>query len=277
MGDTQRGYFDSRGFRLSYLDSAPGEPDRPAVLLLHGFPDEAGMWSAQIDALHAAGYRCIAPDTIGCGESAIGAQLHDYSARLIIADALALLDRLGIAQAHVVGHDWGAVLAWYLAIYHPRRLLKLAVLSVGHPTAYGRAGLAQKIKGWYVLFFLLAGLSERLLAGNGRFSLRRVFASHPQMDAVMQRLSAPGRLTAALRIYRANFVDVLFRSHPAVQAPTLALWSEQDRFLTQAQMLASKSRVRGEWHYRRLRGHHWIPLQQPDVLNELLLEHFRSA
>ncbi|NGY03744.1 alpha/beta fold hydrolase [Solimonas terrae] len=277
MGAVRRGYFDSRGFRLSYLDSAPGARDRPAVLLLHGFPDEAGMWVAQIDALHAAGFRCIAPDTIGCGESAVGAQLHDYSARLIVADALALLDQLGIAQAHIVGHDWGAVLAWYAAIYYPQRVLRLVVLSVGHPTAYGRAGLAQKIKGWYVLFFLLAGLSERLLSGNGRFSLRRVFGTHPQMDAVMQRLSAPGRLTAALRIYRANFVDVLFRSHPAVPASTLALWSECDAFLTESQMLASESRVRGKWRYQRLGGRHWIPLEQPALLNDLLLAHLREA
>ena len=269
-----RSQFKHRGFSLSYLDSAPGDGDRPAVLLLHGFPDTAAMWQLQIDALHAAGFRCIAPDTLGCGQSDMAPRVRDYNAVEVASDSAALLDHLGIKNVHVAGHDWGAVIAWFFAAYHPERTNKLLVMSVGHPTSYARAGLKQKLLGWYTIFFQLGGLSEWLLRGEGRFSMRRVFATHPAMDEVMARLRQPGRLTAAVRLYRAALVTVFIRKQPNVSAPTLGLWSDGDRFLTEAQMLNSQSYVDGPWRYERLRGHHWISLEQPERLNQLMLEYF---
>lgn len=263
--------FTTRGLELSYLDSAPGDRQRPVALLLHGFPDAAAMWQPQIDALHANGYRCIAPDTVGCGESQIATTRADYNVLRIVADVVALLDHLRLDEVDVVGHDWGAVQAWLLAARHPQRVRRLVALSVGHPMAYARAGTDQKIAGWYIAFFLLAGLSERLLSGEGRLSLRRVFASHPQMDEVLHRLRAPGRLTAALRIYRASLVTALFTSHPAVAAPTLGIWSRGDRFLVESQMAGSARYVTGPWTYRETGGGHWIPIEQPDWLNRQLL------
>jgi pimeloyl-ACP methyl ester carboxylesterase len=100
--------FVNRGLRLSYLDSAPGDTARPVVLLLHGFPDSAQMWVSQIQALHDAGYRCLAPDTVGCGQSQIAPRRSGYNARTIIEDHRELLRHLGIGKCHVVGHDWGA-------------------------------------------------------------------------------------------------------------------------------------------------------------------------
>lgn len=263
-----------RGLRLSYLDSAPDDRTRPVVLFIHGFPDTAAMWMPILVAMHAKGYRCIAPDTVGCGESDMAARRTDYDVHHLIEDLAGLLDHLELNQVNVVGHDWGALQAWLLAARHPRRVRRLAVLSVGHPTAYARAGLDQKRAGWYVAFFQLPGLSERLLLGAGRFSLRRVFASHPEMDEVMQRLAQPGRLTSALRIYRANLVDVLLRKHPAVVAPTLAIWSEGDRFLVESQVSDSLAYVDAAFTYRRIDGSHWIPLEHPAWTTEQLLGHF---
>lgn len=264
--------FVHRGFRLSYLDSAPDASERPVVLLLHGFPDEAVMWTPVIRRLHAAGYRCIAPDTLGCGASQLGQQTRDYHARRIADDRAALLDTLDIRQADVVGHDWGAALAWLLAGYHPERVRRLVPISVGHPTAYARAEFRQKLVGWYTLFFQLPGLSERLLLGEGRFSLRRVFASHPEMEAVLQRMRAqPARLTAAVRIYRASMVDVLFRKHPPVACDTLGIYSTGDRFLVASQMRRSSRWVQGRWQFEQWPGGHWVPLEQPERLCEALL------
>ena len=270
-----RRFFTHRKLRLSYLDSAPGDLDRPAVLLLHGFPDQATMWMPQIRALHAAGFRCIAPDTVGCGQSAMAPRQTDYHVDRIITDHVALLDGLGIDACHVVGHDWGAVIAWLLAGKRAERCHQLAVMSVGHPTAYARAGWAQKRAGWYTLFFQLGSMADRLLAGRGRFSLRRIFGSHPDIDEVMTRLSEPGRLQAAVRIYRANMAAILLATLPRVSANTLALWTTADPFLTEDQMLASRHWVDGRWHYQRLEGGHWISLEQPDTVSELLLAHFR--
>lgn len=269
--------FHQRGLRLSYLDSAPNDASRPVIMLLHGFPDTATMWRPQIEALHAAGYRVLAPDTVGCGASEMAPRLRDCNCEWIAGDQVALLEHLGIARAHVAGHDWGAVVAWLMAGHFPDRVLSLTAMSVGHPTAYARAGFAQKRLGWYTLFFQLGGLAESRLLGEGRLSLRNVFRSHPDMDAVMQRLRAPGRMTAALRIYRAAIGPVLTRRQPDVCAPTLGLWSDQDRFLTEDQMQASERYCRAGFRYQRLAGHHWIPLQQPERVNQLLLAHLGAS
>lgn len=273
----QRAQFDRSGLRLSYLDSAPNDRARPAVLLLHGFPDSAEMWCAQIEALHAAGFRAIAPDMRGYGESDMAAQTADYRMEQVLADHVALLDHLGLERADVVGHDWGAVFAWMLAGYYPQRVRRLVAVSVGHPTAYARAGIDQKLAGWYTLYFLMRGLSEYMLSGDGPLSLRRLLRSHPAFDEVRGRMRQPGRLTAALRVYRANLVAVLFRRHPPVEAPTLGIWSSGDAYLVESQMQRSVRYARSAWRYEKLDGGHWIPLEQPGRLNELLLSFLRPS
>jgi pimeloyl-ACP methyl ester carboxylesterase len=272
-----RGFFEHRGLRLSYLDSAPCDERRPTVLLLHGFPDTAEMWLPQIEMLHRAGYRCLAPDTLGCGHAEIAPRLGDYHALKITGDHRALLEHLGIAQVHVVGHDWGAVIGWLFAAHFPQCAQSLVAMSVGHPTAYARSGVRQKLVAWYTYFFLLGGLADRLLAGEGWLSLRRVFRGHPQMDEVLRRLREPGRMTAALRIYRAAIVPVLLQRQPQVAAPTLGLWSDGDIFLVEAQMQASDSFVDGAWRYQRLHGGHWMSLEQPERVGALVLEHLGTA
>nr|WP_255453951.1 alpha/beta fold hydrolase [Thioalkalivibrio sp. XN279] len=258
------------------MDSAPGDGTRPTVLLLHGFPDEARLWSEQVSALHAAGYRCIAPDTVGCGESDIAPRLGDYRALEIVRDHVALLDELGIDRAHVVGHDWGSVLAWLLAGHFPDRVRSLAVLGVGHPTAYARAGLKQKLLAWYTYYFLLAGISDRLLQGDSPLSLTRYF-QHPRKQQVLERLRRPGRMTAALRIYRANVATILLQKQPKPSAPTLGIWAEGDRFLLESQMTRSAQWVDGPWRYQRFPGDHWTPIGQAEHLNEVLLKHLELA
>ncbi|MDD3763140.1 MAG: alpha/beta fold hydrolase [Nevskiales bacterium] len=272
-----RARYDHDGLSLSYLDSAPDDPARPAVLLLHGFPDSAQMWHEQIEALHAAGLRAIAPDMRGYGDSSMAASTGDYAAARILGDFAALLDHLDIQRAHVVGHDWGAVLAWMFAGRFPQRVDRLAVISVGHPTAYARAGVDQKIAGWYTLFFLLRGISERLLLSSGPTGLRTLMRSHPDVEEVLQRMRQPGRMTAALGIYRANLSQVLFGKHPSVEAPTLGIWSEGDAYLVESQMKNSDRYVGAPWRYERVPGGHWVPLEQPERLNALLLDHLGAA
>ena len=271
-----RNRFSHRGLSLSYLDSAPGDSTRPAVLMLHGFPDSSAMWTPQIEFLHRVGYRCIAPDTVGCGESEVAAQRGGYHALKIIEDHRALLDHLQVRRAHVVGHDWGAALAWMLVGRHPERVRSLTALSVGHPLAFARAGMDQKRASWYMMFFQLPGLSERLLLGSGRLSLRRLAASHPELDEVMTRMSKPGRLTAALRIYRANLDAMFARKHPRVTVPTLGIWSRGDTAVLEAQMRDSARYVDGPWTYEVVDGGHWIPLEQPEYLNARLRAHLGS-
>lgn len=273
----QRSSYTHRGLNLSYLDSAPDDRGRPVVLLLHGFPDEASMWSAQITALHGAGFRVLAPDLCGYGESDIAPKLREYHARRIVADQTALLDHLGVATADVVGHDWGAVIAWFMAIWAADRVRRLVVMSVGHPTVYARAGWEQKRKGWYTLYFQLPWLSERMLASASRFSLQWVFGSHPRILEAMKRVRRPGRMLAAIRLYRANALTILFGRLGSVTAPTLGLYSEGDAFLSEAQMQESADFVSGGWRYEKLPGGHWIPLTQTERCNQLLVDFLSQA
>lgn len=265
------------GMVIAYHDSAPDNREKPVVLLLHGFPDRAEMWSAQVTFLVARGFRVLAPDLRGYGDSAIASRTADYHWSEVLGDLLGLLDHLGVAQADVVGHDWGAAIAWLLAGRYPARVRRLVVISVGHPMAYARAGLAQKLRSWYILYFMLAGLAERLLRLPFFPGFRSVFRSHPDADEVMARMRAPGRWRAALRLYRANLLSMLLGQHPKARADTLGIHSRDDRYLVASQMIRSERWVHGRWRYVGLPGGHWIPLEQPDALNALLAEHLGVA
>jgi pimeloyl-ACP methyl ester carboxylesterase len=142
-------WIDSNGLALSVQIEGSGPP----VLLIHGFPDDHQVWRHQIPALVSAGYTVIAPDLRGCGRSDMPLPVADYRIARLVADLVAVLDALHIGQAKVVGHDWGAVLGWQLAIRHPQRVERYVALSVGHPNAYAAAGVEQKLKGWYALMF----------------------------------------------------------------------------------------------------------------------------
>ncbi len=270
----QRHSFISRGLTLSYLDSHPDDLTRPVVLLLHGFPDTSDMWSTLIALLSAKGYRCIAPDTLGCGHSDLSQKEADYNVLKVITDHVALLDHLAVSRVHLVGHDWGAAAAWLLAAYYPERICTLAAMSVGHPASYARGGLRQMFASWYIVYFKCSRLSERFLAGQGRFSLQRVFGCHPDIGEVIDRLKHPGRLTAALQLYRASLPGVLTKQHPKVVVPTLGVWSKGDIFCLEKQMTHSTGWVDNEWHYESRPGGHWIPLEEPKWLVQRLEAHF---
>ena len=245
----------------------------PAVLLLHGFPDSHELWRHQVGAVTAAGFRTIAPDLRGFGASD---RPGSYGLGEHVGDLLGVLDRLGVAEAHVVGHDWGAALGWRLAAVAPERVTSLAALSVGHPAAFARAGLAQREKSWYMLLFQFEGVAEQWLSADGYANLR-AWSAHPDADAVVARLAAPGALTAALGIYRDSLPPAWLVAPPPalppITAPVLGLWSSGDRFLLEEPMIATGTYVAGPWTYARVEGAgHWMQLDRPDAVNQLLLD-----
>lgn len=259
---------------LNVLDAGKGEP----VLLLHGFPDSLTVWRAVVPELVAAGYRVIAFDQRGFGNSDAPAGVANYRIAAIVADITRLLDVLGVSgPLHVMGHDWGAVIAWALALAHPQRVRDLVAVSVGHPQAYGRSGFDQKFrKGLYTLGFQLRGLAEAwLLRDQGRGLRNWLAARHPDPGAVVRDMSRPGRLTAGMNWYRANLVGVLFGAWPRCTVPVLGMWSSGDRYLTEAQMTNSGRLVDAEWEYRRVDDcGHWIPLECPGAVLAAACEWF---
>jgi pimeloyl-ACP methyl ester carboxylesterase len=261
------------GVTLSVRDEGEGMP----VLLLHGFPDSSALWRKQVPALVDAGFRTVAPDLRGFGESDRPEKPEDYAIRRSFVDMIMLLDELEIERAHVVGHDFGAGLAWALAALAPERVDRLVVLSVGHPNMFREPSLEQRQKSWYMLFFQFDGLAERLLMRDDWKLFRDWTRDAHDRDRYLADLSRPGALVAGLNWYRANsspFRELEQRPpFPSVAAPTLGLWSSGDAYLLEEGMAGSGDYVTGPWRYERIEGaSHWMQLDAPERVNELLLE-----
>jgi len=265
------GRVDVDGVGIEYEVTGAGRP----VLLLHGFPDSGRLWRHQVPALAEAGFRVIVPDLRGYGRSDKPQPIEAYSMMFLAADVLAVLADLEIERAHVVGHDWGAALAWGLAALASDRVDHLAVLSVGHPATFRRTP-RQREKSWYMLLFQFPGIAERWLADNDWANFRN-WAGHPDADQVIADLETTGSLTPGLNWYRANVPPESWVAPalalPPVQAPTMGVWSTADIALTEAQMTDSAQNVAGSWRYERLDGPgHWMQLEAPEQLNALLLD-----
>jgi pimeloyl-ACP methyl ester carboxylesterase len=254
--------------------------DGPPVVLIHGFPDTARLWRHQVPALAGARFRVIVPDMRGYGRSDKPAEVEAYSLQALAGDVLAVMGQEGVERAHLVGHDWGAAVAWGLAALVGDRVDRLVALSVGHPATIRADGFEQHEKSWYMLLFQFPGIAEEWLSANGWANFR-AWSRHPDADAVIAELEANGSLTPGLNYYRANIPPESWlaagRELPPIHAPTMGVWSSGDIALTEKQMTNSAKNVAAPWRYERLDGPgHWMQLDAPDELNRLLVDFLSS-
>ena len=260
----------SGGVELYAEDHGDGTP----VLLLHGWPDSSALWRHQVLFLTAHGFRVITPDLRGFGRSARPDETDAYRLGNSVADVAAVLDACGVEDAHVVGHDWGAAVAWLTAMYLPDRVRTLTVLSVPHLGA--AVTRRQREMAWYQLFFQFEGVAEASIAYNDWAWLRELAPGYADVDRAIADLSRPGALTASLNWYRANLAPRPpgpRREFPPVTMPTIGVWSDGDLYLDVERMRASRHLVKGTWRYEEISGaSHWIPLDAPETLNALLLD-----
>jgi pimeloyl-ACP methyl ester carboxylesterase len=264
----------ANGFSFPVVDTGSG----PVVLLLHGFPDSRFLWRNQIGPLVHAGFRVVAPDLRGFGEAPKPPAVQDYRLSVVARDIIGILDALGVKQARVVAHDWGAGLAWYLAAANPDRVDRLVALSVGAGGTSGTTTLAQREKSWYFLFFQFEGVAEAtLMRDNWRF-FKEWTRGQGDTERELQDLARPGALTAALNWYRANVRPQMPPATqppapPKIACPVMGVWSDGDPFLTEAHVSKSYERLSGSWRYEKIEGAgHWMMLDKPDELNRLLLD-----
>jgi pimeloyl-ACP methyl ester carboxylesterase len=255
-------------FRI--FDEGVGEP----VLLLHGFPDSLLMWKEVANHLLAQGYRVIAFDQRGYGESAMPEGKEHYKISALVDDVKNVLEVMGVNHSvRILSHDWGAIIAWGFALSYPDKVKSMVVLSVGHPESYTKAGVDQKIgKGLYVIWFQFKYFTERYLLNGG---FKRWGSSHPNLENVLEDMSRKGRLTAALNWYRANFIEGMLAKWSHCRVPTLGVWGAQDKHLTEGQMKNSELYMNAPWEYRRLENAgHWLPLEVPKEIAELANDWF---
>ena len=176
----------------------------------------------------------------------------------------------------------GAAVGWGLAGFFPERVERFAVLSVGHPNALRTPTIEQRERGWYQLLFVFEGIAEELLMRDDWRLLREWTRGDGDLERYLADLARPGALTAALNWYRASARPEHElrerRPFPAVAAPALGLWSDGDHYLGEEGMTGSAAFVDGDWRYERIGGaSHWMQLDAPDRVNELLLEWFSAA
>ena len=257
---------------------AAGPEHGEVVLLLHGFPQSSAMWRPQVEALAEAGYRAVAFDQRGYSPGARPHAVEDYRIAHLVGDSLAVA---GAEPFHVVGHDWGAVVAWHLAAKHPERIRTLTALSVPHPVAFAQAlvtpGCDQRSRSTYITFFQQRDVAEDALLGGGLAAALEASGYPGGVDERVRAMSEPGALTAALNWYRA--IDFsLVAGVGKVVVPTMFVWSTGDLALAREGAEATADHVVGPYRLEVLDGvSHWIAEEVPDTLTRLLLEHLGPA
>jgi pimeloyl-ACP methyl ester carboxylesterase len=254
-----------------------GDPSGPPVLLLHGFPQTSHCWRHVTPYL--AGFRCLLLDQRGYSSGARPADPEAYRLPRMVEDALGVLDALDVAQAHVVGHDFGAAVAWQLGARHPERVRTLTVLSVPHPRAMIdalRTDPDQRERSQYMRTFAQPGFDQELLA-TGAAGLRAFFTDAVDVAPIVAAASEPGALASWLAWYPGQRLEDLGDT-PAVTVPTLHVWSDGDQALGPAATYATKDWVTGPYRLEVLEGvSHWIPEEASSVVGPLLVDHLTPS
>jgi pimeloyl-ACP methyl ester carboxylesterase len=273
-------FVHANGIRLHVVEAGPR--DGSPVVLLHGFPELWYGWRGQIGPLAEAGFRVIVPDQRGYNRSAKPREVGAYGIGTLAADVVGLLDACGLARASIVGHDWGAVVAWWLSLAHAQRVSRLGVLNVPHPAVMRRHLLSsprQMARSWYVFFFQLPSLPERFLARDGFANLARAVRSgrrgtctDADLAVYREAWAQPGALTGMVNWYRAALRSAGQRlPRLRVGVETLVLWGARDRFLGREMAAPSAALCdRGRLELFE-QATHWLQHDEKDAVNDRLV------
>jgi pimeloyl-ACP methyl ester carboxylesterase len=278
------------GLRLHYVEAGEG----PTVMLLHGFPENWWSWRHQVPALAAAGFRVIAPDLRGYGETA---KNGPYDLDTVVNDVCNLVVALGgEKRVRVVGHDWGGAAAWHLASKRPEFCDRLAVLNCPHPVLMRerlltRPSWSQLKKSWYMFFFQLPWLPEYVLTRDGGAEVvkqlrgnaldRRNFGEDelkPFRDAVQR----PGAANAMVGWYRSAIRQGLLSPfstprYPAITVDTLLIWGKDDSALGFDDVVPGTERYVRHLDIRPIENcGHFVQSEKPDEVNRLLVEFLKK-
>jgi pimeloyl-ACP methyl ester carboxylesterase len=264
---------------LTFDAITAGPDDGRAVLLLHGFPQTSWSWRHVMPILADAGYRAIALDQRGYSPGASPDGVEAYAGEHLLADVLGVLDALGLASVDLVGHDWGAQVAWEVASLHPERVRTLTAISVPHPGAFLEALTQdpdQQQRSAYMRDFRRPGF-ERILLAHDAAALRSVFGKDDGVDVghILSRLGTPEALRRALNWYSAQSAERAAATPPTA-VPTLHIWSDDDRYLGEYGTHATEQFVTGPYELHVLGGiSHWVPEHAPTETAQLIVRHLR--
>ncbi|MFT4881287.1 MAG: pimeloyl-ACP methyl ester carboxylesterase [Natronomonas sp.] len=272
--------------------AAAGATEPPLAVCLHGFPEFWYAWRHQLSPLADAGFRVVAPDMRGYNRSSKPEGVASYRLENLVADVRGLVESLGYARTHLVGHDWGGLVAWETAIREPDLLDRLVVLNAPHPERYRRTlrqSPRQVLRSSYAVAAQVPWLPERLLRANDLAAVERLLADTARPDAFSEAeierykraMATEGTMTAALNYYRAQFRGGVGRElrslvgrerDTTVRVPTMVVWGEQDRALG-TELLDGLGAFVPDLRVERLpAASHWVQADAPDRVTDLLLD-----
>lgn len=278
-------FAEVNGIRLHYAESGGGDD---LVILLHGFPEFWYSWRKQLIALSER-FHVVAPDLRGYNLSDKPSRVADYRIDTMVGDVIGLIDHFEAKQAAIVGHDWGAGIAWAVARKHPERVSKLAVLQVPL-LAVWRANLSfkQLMRSWYMFFFQIPRLPEWLIARQNYRAIERTFTDNvvrknsftpEDVERYKEAARQPGALTGAINYYRANLSDRLRKQpagqqpRPGIRVPTLFIFAEQDFAIIPETVRGQEKYIDADYRELRIPGSgHWVQNEAPEEVNAALLE-----
>lgn len=281
MEEVEFSFVRTNGIQLHVAQLGPA--NGPLMVLLHGFPEFWYGWKKHLPALAAAGYRVWAPDQRGYNLSDKPPRVRDYQLDLLVQDILGLLDQAGRERATVIGHDWGAVVAWWLASNYPERLERAVIINVPHPLVMRRLLLSsprQLLRSWYVFALQLPYLPEWGARRRNWHDVVNVMRSSSlpgtfsdqDFDEYRRAWSQPGAYSAMVNWYRAIMRHGL-RSprHSRIPTPLRILWGQRDQFIgPEAADLSLEKCERGEL-IRFEENTHWVQHERPeDICRQIL-------
>jgi epoxide hydrolase 4 len=280
--NSEENFIKTNGIRLHTVTAGP--QSGPPVILLHGFPENWRCWIRQLPALARAGCRVIVPDQRGYNLSDKPQGIKNYGIAELTNDILGLIDALEYEKVNLVGHDFGALVAWMLAIQHPERLHRLGIINVPHPAVmwrFLRRDFEQMRRSWYALFFQLPWLPEMILrAGNWHFATRGLSRSsrdnaftREDIEKYKESWSQPGAMTAMLNWYRAAArYGPEITDNMRVKVRTLILWGVQD-FALSRRMARPSLDYCDDGNLIFFPGAtHWVQREEADEINRHLLD-----
>jgi pimeloyl-ACP methyl ester carboxylesterase len=237
-------YIPTNGINLHVVQTGP--ESGPLLIFLHGFPEFWYGWRHQIAHFAGAGFRVFVPDQRGYNLSDKPKGVVAYRLDELAADVLGLIEAAGREKAFLVGHDWGAAVAWWLAEHHAERVERMAILNAPHGAVFLRhlrRHPSQWLKSGYMLFFQLPGLPEALarrknwrLAAEALWRSSRPGTFSPEdLERCREAWSRPGAYTGMVNWYRALLRrPPSYPARPRITVPTLLIWGARDRFLEKA-------------------------------------------
>jgi pimeloyl-ACP methyl ester carboxylesterase len=273
--------FENDGLVFEYLEWTAA-PEAEVVVLLHGFPQPATVWTEVAEKINAQGFCVVAPYLRGYSEGATPRRIRAYSLDRVAGDIRKLVQERHVDKVHLVGHDWGGAVAWVFAADSPKTVQSLTVASMPHPRALPRALVTtpQLFKSWYILLFQVPGLVELLLRLVGKrlayVLLKRTGLSTEIANNYVDRLTQNSKtVRGALNWYRAFPFNVgpVLRMRP-IHGSTVFIWSTEDVAVDGRAARLSSKYVAGSYRYVELDGiTHWIPEQAPEKLATLVVDH----